>query len=406
MSRSYGSDTGISLSSPASCCQRRCWSSPSTLARFEALEITVFLISSLESGVKSHFGAEMLKAPTVFVLGAGAGFDVGMPLGDTLSDQIAAKLDIRFDANHLVSGQPDIVESLRRYARERGEPLTEYRQSAVQIKKGVHYSRSIDSFINSRRDDKKLAVCAKLGIIHTILEHERRSALNRKSGRENFHDETKVRQSWLPDFFNLLISDIYVQENLSAIFSNLTIINFNYDRCIEQFLYYALADWAQKSQGVIEGLMRSLRIYHPYGVVGEPLWSADRNKPKEAFGGEEHDDHLDRLVESIKTFHEQVEEGEELAKMREALVAADRIIYLGFHFHKPNMDLMQVGERKQRGHLPRAFATVKNRSGEDIALIIDRIKKSTHLENAGNVVFTVNGGCKELFREYEARWIR
>lgn len=351
-------------------------------------------------------GAGMLKAPTVFVLGAGAGIDLGMPLGDTLSDQIAGKLDIRFDANHLLSGEPDVVQSLRRYANAREESLNDYRLSAVQIKKGVHYSRSIDSFINSRRDDKKLAVCAKLGIIHTILEHEHRSALNRKSGGDAFHNETEVRQSWLPDFFNLLISDIYVEENLSEVFSNLTIINFNYDRCIEQFLYYALADWAHKSQGVIEDLMRSLKIYHPYGVVGEPLWSADRTKPKVPFGGEEHDDNLDRLVESIKTFHEQVEEGEELAKMRQALVEADRIIYLGFHFHKPNMDLMQVGERKKGGRLPRAFATVKNRSGEDIALITDRIKTSTRLENAGSVVFTVNGGCKDLFREYEARWIR
>ena len=38
----------------------------------------------------------MIKRPTVFVIGAGAGVDLGMPVGEKLSAIIAQKLDIRF----------------------------------------------------------------------------------------------------------------------------------------------------------------------------------------------------------------------------------------------------------------------------------------------------------------------
>jgi hypothetical protein len=177
----------------------------------------------------------MLKRPTVLILGAGAGVDIDMLVGEKLSAAIAEKLDIRFDANKLINGQPEVVASLRNYAKLQNAQFNEYRTAGVLIKKGVHYSRSIDSFINSHRHNEKLAICAKLGIIHTIFQYERGSAIYRKERRHAFRDETKVRNSWLGDLFNLLIRDVYVEGNLSEVFTNLTIINFNYDRCIEQF---------------------------------------------------------------------------------------------------------------------------------------------------------------------------
>jgi len=63
--------------------------------------------------------------------------------------------------------------------------------------------------------------------------------------------------SWLSDFFYLLLEGIIVDKNLSDIFNNLTIINFNYDRCIAQFLFYALCGWSQKNEGTIAGVINS-----------------------------------------------------------------------------------------------------------------------------------------------------
>lgn len=344
----------------------------------------------------------MLRRPTVLILGAGAGVDLNMLVGEQLSAEIAEKLDIRFDLNRLKSGHPEVAASLNHYANERKVDFNEFRQAGVLIKQGVHYSRSIDSFINSHKHNDKLAICAKLGIIHTIFAYERSSAVYRKQRRDGFRDEAKARSSWLSDLFNILIRDVYVEENLDKVFTNLTIINFNYDRCIEQFLFHALGDWSQKSEGVIAEIVSKLRIYHPYGVVGEMPWKQG-NMPKADFGGEEFDNRLDRFVEGIRTFHEQIEEGEELYWMRDTLWRAKDIIFLGFHFHEQNMDLLQVVEEKRK-EAPRIYATVLGRSAADVEVIRGRIKQSLRSDPGGDLIRTVGGDCKVLFGEYQAHW--
>jgi hypothetical protein len=129
----------------------------------------------------------MLRRPTVLILGAGAGVDLDMLVGEKLSAEIADKLDIRFDdRDRLKSGPPEVTESLRRFARGREINFNEFRQAAVLIKQGVHYSGSIDSFINSHKHNEKLAVCAKLGIIHTIFAYEKGRRFTGSSGEINF----------------------------------------------------------------------------------------------------------------------------------------------------------------------------------------------------------------------------
>jgi hypothetical protein len=63
--------------------------------------------------------AEMIRHKTLFVIGAGAGFDVDMPLGSKLSEVIAEKLNIKFPDYNTASGDKDIVEALRLRAKPR-----------------------------------------------------------------------------------------------------------------------------------------------------------------------------------------------------------------------------------------------------------------------------------------------
>src|SRR5256885_1549853 len=102
----------------------------------------------VSAGIGTEGCRAMLRRPTVLILGAGAGVDLNMLVGEKLSAEIAQKLDIRFDFNKLKSGQPEIVGSLTHYAKERKIDFNEFRQAGLLIKQGVHYSRSIDSFIN------------------------------------------------------------------------------------------------------------------------------------------------------------------------------------------------------------------------------------------------------------------
>jgi len=44
-------------------------------------------------------------------------------------------------------------------------------------------------------------------------------------------------------------------------------------------------------------------------------------------------------------------------------------------------------------------------ANDGFQVITDRIKSSLNQRGAGHIVAALNGGCKELFREFEARWI-
>ena len=49
-------------------------------------------------------------------------------------------------------------------------------------------------------------------------------------------------------------------ENLGDVFKHLTIVNFNYDRGVEHFLFHAMQAWSLKNEGEVAELMKSLSI--------------------------------------------------------------------------------------------------------------------------------------------------
>lgn len=60
----------------------------------------------------------MFKSKTVFIVGAGASCEAGLPSGDTLKERIAELLDIRFNdwGSDQISGDRRIVKALREAA--------------------------------------------------------------------------------------------------------------------------------------------------------------------------------------------------------------------------------------------------------------------------------------------------
>lgn len=83
----------------------------------------------------------MFKKKTVFVVGAGASCEVGLPAGDKLKGIIGNKLNIRFENfSHLASGDPDIVEACRSIA-GRGD-INPLRAAGVSIVANLDFSRS------------------------------------------------------------------------------------------------------------------------------------------------------------------------------------------------------------------------------------------------------------------------
>jgi hypothetical protein len=215
----------------------------------------------------------MLNARTLMILGAGASVDFRMPLGADLSSTIAKKVDIKFEHGaRQTSGDLAIMDVLRRIAQREGCDVNLYRQAGCSITEGISYSRSIDSYFSAHDDNHYVKTVGKLAIVQAILEAERASDLwvDPSRAHSKFRQYDKVISSWLNDFLFLLSSGVAKSKNLDRLFDQLVIVNFNYDRCIEQFLWYALRELFQISEPDASELVRTkLKMLRPYGKVGE-----------------------------------------------------------------------------------------------------------------------------------------
>jgi hypothetical protein len=341
----------------------------------------------------------MLRVPTLLVVGAGAGADLDMPLGDRLSQIIAEKLRIAFEGgNQQTSGDSVIMEAMRKHAQSNRQDANLYRRVAFNVADGIAYSRSIDSYLHAHKDNKPLQVCGKLGIVRTILEHEKDSALALQKGHQ-FRDTTKVNGSWLSALMYGLSERIVVNENLGDIFKHLTIVNFNYDRCVEHFLFNAIQAWSLKDEREVAELMKSLNIYHPYGSVGDLPWQSAEGI---VFGGEADEPRLSKSWSRIRTFNEEVEDKTKIGEIQDAMCSASRVIFLGFHFHPQNMDLIKPPNPHSGAANPQAYATALHRSSSDLTLIQAQILKLRAF--VGCAVHN-HLDCAGLFREYGTTWL-
>jgi hypothetical protein len=338
----------------------------------------------------------MLRVPTVFVIGAGAGVDVGMPLGDQLSQIIGKKLRITFEVDRQTGGDPLIREAIRKYAATNKQNANLYHTAAFSVAAGIAYSRSIDSYLHAHKDNGPLQVCGKLAIAQTILEHEKGSALAVQK-RHEFRNATKVNETWLRDFMYGLQERIVVNENLGDIFKHLTIVNFNYDRCVEHFLFHAIQAWSLKNEQEVAELMKGLNIYHPYGSVGDLPWQSGEGIE---FGAEADEVGLLKSSSRIRTFNEEVEDKTKIEEIRNAISTANRVIFLGFHFHQQNMDLIKPPDPHGGAGNQEAYATAFCRSSSDVSLIRQKLRRFR-----GGCFIESKWDCSGLFREFGTTWL-
>lgn len=280
----------------------------------------------------------MIRTPTVFVVGAGASRELEFPSGATLLEEIATALDIQFDHRDRRSGDTTIYAALRELARQSSQAdANAHLHACWRIRDAAHLGLSIDNVINQLDEDPLVPVCGKIGIARRLLVAERQSIL-----RSNPDDPSKiplaeVRPTWLGRFAQLISQDLRTSE-LEEIFDNISIVSFNYDRSIRRFLPFALMSQFALSETAAQALTKKLKIYHPYGSLGALPWEAAY--PNGVAYGEADGASLIKVASSLRTFTEQVEDSANLSEMREALGTAERLVFLGFGYHRQNMELL------------------------------------------------------------------
>ena len=267
----------------------------------------------------------MLRNKTVLVLGAGASFEAGMPIGSVLKTAISDLMAQRITSDGGMSwsdGQhPFCAEVVHSFSNLSGWGILN--STALRIARGVSFSSSIDNFLEITRDEE-VSTLAKAAISKIILDSEKVSKLWFDDRRHVNHLEaTKIDGTWYQEFAQLFFEKV-AWSDLPKALDALTVVSFNYDRCFEHFLRHATA--ALYGVPLIESdkVVSRLRVIHPYGQVGELDWKLipDRSKAVE-FGGS-WERRLRELAPQLKTFTESTDEGT-LISVRDAIAQADTL---------------------------------------------------------------------------------
>ncbi|KAA2237693.1 SIR2 family protein [Salinarimonas soli] len=315
----------------------------------------------------------MFKSRTLFIVGAGASAEIGLPTGAALKEQIASAVDIRFeDGFRMTRGDHKIADALKRYCIARPEAhlnVNTFYGAGRLIAAALPQAISIDNYIDAHRGNGTIELVGKLGIVSAILYAERNSKLYINPGDGNY-DPSSINGAWYLPFFQILTENVAVAD-VDSLFDNVDIITFNYDRCIEHFLWEAIQRYYDVSPEAAAVSMKRLRILHPYGRIGCLPWEL---KPQAIpFGMSPDSGILLSLVEGIKTFTERVEEGTLLAAIHNAVEKAEIIVFLGFGYADQNMQLLTPRRSDYQSTARRVFGTASGMSKSDAGVVTSEI---------------------------------
>jgi len=279
----------------------------------------------------------MFKDNTVFVIGAGASAEFGLPIGWQLLQTIKSNCDLEKDEWHQLKPGPQKIfehydEVIGRGDTEKFDQFFLRLKACDQIKAGIESADSIDEYIYRYAHDPIIAEVGKLQITYAISLAERNSTM----GGGHFDQiQANLDGTWIWAFTKALINGVRADE-VDDIGQNITIICFNYDRCIEHYLEHALArSFHDLTREQARKIVANINIIHPYG------WLGDLEQFPYGKTG-----YFAEMAENIITWSESVRDPEIVAKMRQAIREAEQIVFMGFGFAAQNMDLLNSQPEK------------------------------------------------------------
>jgi hypothetical protein len=289
------------------------------------------------------------KKSLLLVVGAGASKEADLPIGEELKLQIASAVDIRFpDGYAQATGDRIVTQALHAAANlAGGRDINPFLHQCWHIRDAMPTAISIDNFLDSQRSNQTIVACGKIAIARTILAAEASSPLNAKpdSNTQQITFAT-VTGTWYLRLFQVLSEGCDFNE-LVAKLSRIAIVCFNYDRCIEHYLFHSIQNFYRASAIEAARALEKLEIIHPYGTVGMLPWQGEAAGID--FGGIPSGAELLAASSTLRTFTEGIDPStSRITRIRELAFDTPKIAFLGFAFHEKNLDLLIPHGREPR----------------------------------------------------------
>jgi hypothetical protein len=348
----------------------------------------------------------LIERRTTFVIGAGASYELGLPLGEGLKQDIRPLLNLSFDDLGRFKGRDsDLYRTLLVYQEnKRNITFQELVKKCWMLSHALPAAISIDNLLDAHRDDEHIAFIGKVAIAKAVIQAERSSTLYWDQSKRDDFDLSNATGSWLIPLFQKLTENIPKQD-ATRIFDNVSFVVFNYDRCLEFFLPRALSTYYGFNDQEAKQIASSARIYHPYGQVG--ALDHGHSQGIASFGDTKAN--LAEVANRIRTFTEGLRYDSHRDTIRAEIESSENVVFLGFAFHPLNMRVLQVpsGNRIRRifgTTIGLADAAVR-RVREDVYLTFNKRPddgKSAALDYLDEVNFEARGARDFLYAHFRS----
>ena len=307
----------------------------------------------------------MINEKTVFVLGAGASYPYGYPIGKELRRQICLNFENQLTAilenDQLLLAKQNITSHAKKFT-----------------DKFYHSSNtSIDLFLARNQQYSDIG---RIAIALNILRYEKHSKF-----REKLRNQS---QDWYFYLFNRMTRELTAPDSHKDFKKNdVAFITFNYDRSLEYFMHDSFLNSFTKMQKGINESIIPFPFLHVYGVIEQLHWQSNK------YGSEYRDifesyKNLERLKNNIKLIHDVKKSID--SNIRPTLHNAKRIFFLGFGYHKENMEILNIPD----------ILNLKQEIYGTALGFTDKEIKDIKKQFPTKTVKIENIDCVELLREY------
>ncbi|WP_340586210.1 hypothetical protein [Erythrobacter alti] len=336
----------------------------------------------------------MIRTKTTLVVGAGASCELQFPDGREFLARIAAGFDFQRLGSGLesddISAMASHIAVVAKKARVKEDML---REAGQVIRSAARISHSIDAILEQHGDNPLVLAVGKLAIAHYTLSTEAACPMGTEP-RDPGDLPLRGTENWLFQLSRALVNGV-PRAKAESCFDNLSIVCFNYDRSIENYLPWALHMAFGMSLTDARSLVaEKLRIIHPYGTPGKLEWQAG-DAPVANWGDVEPED-FHSVVEQIHTATERDQQRGFKRQMLAEVVQGKRLVFLGFGFDPMNCAMLFDAPFE---HNPDVLVTMPSASETERAAVMRLLKRQAGIKDEGLVTLE-DLRAWQLLRDY------